>query len=1665
MRACKAITVLLVVAGLSTAYGLLKAYEVEPVKAQWSGWTDTMPPNNRVSQTVTCCWDSTVYVELFTGQGSGEEYQVDMLTYPGGFPVAEGYRTDPRSYVWVHFDLNTTYPESIIRGRKYEIRFTRAGQARLNYYFQHGDPYPYGKLRLGGYEQTDQDLCMRVYAKAGVDGIFAVQSVIGWKWGSTEPFDMENWPYCIEREDEVGVQYDKLGYGFWSIVQPVRDSWRWWWMDSLVGLFARSGVQPTMSLCRSATDWSYGTVSWKHGVVKNLYFGVMDSNNYLARYVYEMVYRYGPRGQYWQEHNVPYKPLMLYECASEPAVAAFQSANSDPRYHWKGYWMYEPDSGWLWITDAAYRRIYDEWRDRYPNETFPWANRRKGSFLEVYSRYVIVVDSAVKWAASELWVPEESIPRIAGYCVCPSQENSEGYSPSEWLEGYEEYGVDEFFDVASYHSYHDVPEDYEPDLNGLRYEFNDIGFEPRTFWHTEAGWPTVASTREGLDLADTLKAIRLVESYALMQAANALPAYSLEQLTWFVFTARYLRDGQSNNWWHRWGITDSTPGASGFRMFKPAYAYQQWRNLSQDASFEERLPSVNPQDPVQILQYEDGEGRKMWISWRQLEFPTTDEPIRIPACSPVVDTFRSAYDANPGSGPASCEQDGWLELTVNHRPIIVVEQPEVSRPDLVVDSVVLVPEHPFVGGPLTIKTWVRNHGNRATPGYMAPDSVDEENPTRVSFYCNEEPIGEAIRSRSIGVGETAVLEFFWPGVPPHQAGPALFYAVANQDQEYVELDMGDNAGYAYAFVEEEIPEAALDVIVPPGGSNVSRVLLMMMPGEIPPDSVMLCQEYYGLNDSLQGQDSTAWFEFVADTSSESWCGQDTCWQFLFGEGEYKFWMYCMDSSGGITSYSYMGHSEEDDSVVVFDTTPPYGSIVINSGDRFTNEPWCMITSDVSDTLAGVMEMRFANRYPSNLLANSWFDPGDGVWEFSGPVGYDNLGMVEMDVNPGQEGLVRQFVPRDSIWPHMGPESWMCLSMDMLMRVHDTTWADVWWWRFGYWYTNIDTAVTDTLWEWFQEMPFGPGLWSAVGQCNLMTDFPMPEPCPDSIWDWQGGLVEVRLCGAPEAQGKVWFDNMKLEPFGPWQEYSGWMPYDTLAGWELFGDNGWRPVYAVYKDEAGVENTVPLVDSIILDMDWPDVFIDLPWGCYVNGMVDIPGWAYDPIIVEGDTFFEWRRMCYRHMDSTEWAPVDPDSVSYEPAYPDWESPCTPAVHLGYWNTESLPSGEYWLKLVAKDSAGNESEFETWVVVLHVSVFEICCDGPDGGGEAIGPGSVFVGSRTGNVLHLSEGLDSLGAFAVADSGRAAHVTALLSLGQDSLLVADARGKGLLKMNKQGRNRKPLIPGLGLVSGLCRDGAGNIWVCDKGRSLVAKFRRDGSLGFTRGGPGSDSVSRLKNPEAIVASGKHIYVADYRNDRVAVWDTSGEYVTSITGDFKSPQALGVTDSGQVYLLDQRAGAIVGLNKLGKPFFRIQPDNSAPLRCLCLSTDQHHLFTLRPKTNQVVKYRIRSDDSLPGGGGQSGGRVHLPKRFVLYQPYPNPSRQKFHIRYGVPKTARVAIRVYDICGRTCRTLVNQEQKPGFYSLVWNRKDDKGREAAAGIYFCRLETPGFREQKKLVLVK
>jgi len=114
-----------------------------------------------------------------------------------------------------------------------------------------------------------------------------------------------------------------------------------------------------------------------------------------------------------------------------------------------------------------------------------------------------------------------------------------------------------------------------------------------------------------------------------------------------------------------------------------------------------------------------------------------------------------------------------------------------------------------------------------------------------------------------------------------------------------------------------------------------------------------------------------------------------------------------------------------------------------------------------------------------------------------------------------------------------------------------------------------------------------------------------------------------------------------------------------------------------------------------------------------------------------------------------------------------------------------------------------------------------------------------------------------------------------------------------------------------------------------------------------------------------------------------------------------------------------------------------------------------------------RSDTAQVWSGGPTSiDKPQAPFRYELRQNYPNPFNPTTTIAYALAEPTFVKLRVYDVSGRLVRTLVDRErEEPGDKRALWNGRDNTASEVASGIYFYRLETKGFVQTRKMVLLR
>lgn len=94
-----------------------------------------------------------------------------------------------------------------------------------------------------------------------------------------------------------------------------------------------------------------------------------------------------------------------------------------------------------------------------------------------------------------------------------------------------------------------------------------------------------------------------------------------------------------------------------------------------------------------------------------------------------------------------------------------------------------------------------------------------------------------------------------------------------------------------------------------------------------------------------------------------------------------------------------------------------------------------------------------------------------------------------------------------------------------------------------------------------------------------------------------------------------------------------------------------------------------------------------------------------------------------------------------------------------------------------------------------------------------------------------------------------------------------------------------------------------------------------------------------------------------------------------------------------------------------------------------------------------------------------VPKSFALSQNYPNPFNPVTQIQYQLPRDAQVSLSVYDILGRLVRTVVDEYQPAGYYTIEWNGLSDRGEPVASGIYLYRMRAGGYTKVNKMLLMR
>lgn len=136
-------------------------------------------------------------------------------------------------------------------------------------------------------------------------------------------------------------------------------------------------------------------------------------------------------------------------------------------------------------------------------------------------------------------------------------------------------------------------------------------------------------------------------------------------------------------------------------------------------------------------------------------------------------------------------------------------------------------------------------------------------------------------------------------------------------------------------------------------------------------------------------------------------------------------------------------------------------------------------------------------------------------------------------------------------------------------------------------------------------------------------------------------------------------------------------------------------------------------------------------------------------------------------------------------------------------------------------------------------------------------------------------------------------------------------------------------------------------------------------------------------------------------------------------------------------------------------------------------LDTFEPGEIIFIRFRLFADSGTNAWGWviddiqiqSPATRIPVPESFQITQNYPNPFNSTTTIRYDLPESSDVVLRIFNTRGQEVVTLVDGDVVEGSHFVEWDGRDQQGLSVASGVYFYRIETNFNVRTRKMTLLR
>jgi hypothetical protein len=126
----------------------------------------------------------------------------------------------------------------------------------------------------------------------------------------------------------------------------------------------------------------------------------------------------------------------------------------------------------------------------------------------------------------------------------------------------------------------------------------------------------------------------------------------------------------------------------------------------------------------------------------------------------------------------------------------------------------------------------------------------------------------------------------------------------------------------------------------------------------------------------------------------------------------------------------------------------------------------------------------------------------------------------------------------------------------------------------------------------------------------------------------------------------------------------------------------------------------------------------------------------------------------------------------------------------------------------------------------------------------------------------------------------------------------------------------------------------------------------------------------------------------------------------------------------------------------------------------------LKPATTYIYTLSAYQQGSPSATDTLTTATLPAKGKFIPYHNLFHPLKgEKVDVYFEIDASSNVSIKIYDLTGELVKELIDTTYPAGKYWTHWDGKDDSGKLCSAGVYIISIKSEGFKDEKKIILVK